>query len=71
MGLSPHGNGVAQQDQNQSQGHIREQWGQLPIELECVSLSAFPLDAFLYPGAIQVSVSGSRYQQSFIWVCTC
>lgn len=29
--------GVAQQEQNQSQGHIREQWGQLPTEREGVS----------------------------------
>lgn len=59
--------GVAQQDQNQSQGHIREPWGQMPIEPECVSVSAFPLKAHLYPAASQVSVYGSRHQQSFTW----
>lgn len=73
---------VAQHDQDQSQGHIRGQWGQLPIELQCVSLSAFPLGAYPYPGAVQVSVYGSEFYMGLYvlrpdrhtggsWMCVC
>lgn len=69
MGLSPHGTWGGPAGPGSEPGAYQQQWGQLSIELECVC--AFPLSAYLYPGAIQVSVYGSRYQQSFGWVCVC
>lgn len=71
MGLSPHGTWGGTAGPGSEPGPHQGTMGQLPTELECVSLSAFPLGAYLCPGAIEVSVFGSRYQQSFIWVYMC
>lgn len=70
-GSVPHGTWGGTAGPGSEPGPHQGTMGQLSTELECVSLSAFPLGAYLYRGAIEISVYSSRYQQSFIWVYVC